>query len=67
LHKKDSQEAGGRAGAGPPWAQQEVLLKVLRMGSFFYGNDYGSNHMLFPYIASKLNRNILFPHSKFTH
>ena len=38
-----------------------------RMGSFFYGNDYGNNYMLFPYIASKSNRNILFEDSKFTH
>jgi len=36
------------------------------MGSFFYGNDFGSNYMLFPYIASKMNRNILFEKSKFT-
>ena len=38
-----------------------------RMGSFFYGNDYGPNHMLFPYIASKMNRSILFERSKFSH
>ena len=38
-----------------------------RMGSFFYGNDYGQNHMLFPYIASKMNRSILFEKSKFSH
>jgi hypothetical protein len=36
------------------------------MGSFFYGNDYGANYMLFPYIAAKINRNVLFGKSKFT-
>jgi hypothetical protein len=37
------------------------------MGSFFYGNDHGPNHMMFPYISSKMNKNILFEKSKFTH
>jgi hypothetical protein len=37
------------------------------MGSFFYGNNFGNNHMLFPYIASKGNRNILFEKSRFSH
>lgn len=37
------------------------------MGSFFYGNNFGNNFMLFPYIASKGNRNILFEKSRFSH
>ena len=36
------------------------------MGSFFYGNNIGKNPMLFPYIASKSNSNILFEDSRFT-
>lgn len=37
------------------------------MGSFFYGNNYGTNFMLFPFIASKANKNILFEQSRFSH
>jgi hypothetical protein len=37
------------------------------MGSFFYGNNYGPNFMLFPYVASKGNKNILFEKSRFSH
>ena len=36
------------------------------MGSFFYGNNFGKNSMLFPFIASKANTNILFEDSKFS-
>jgi hypothetical protein len=36
------------------------------MGSFFYGNTFGNNPMLFPFIASKTNSNILFEDSKFS-
>jgi hypothetical protein len=39
---------------------------VARMGSFFYGNNFGTNPMLFPYIASKTNSNISFEDSKFS-
>jgi hypothetical protein len=37
------------------------------MGSFFYGNNYGNNFMLFPYIAANANHNILFEKSRFSH
>jgi len=36
------------------------------MGSFFYGNNVGTNPMLFPYIASKTSTNISFEDSKFS-
>lgn len=36
------------------------------MGSFFYGNNIGKNPMLFPYVASKANTNIIFDDCKFS-
>jgi hypothetical protein len=36
------------------------------MGSFFYGNDFGSNHELYPFVASQLCPYILFPQSRFS-
>jgi hypothetical protein len=36
------------------------------MGSFFYGNKFGKNPQLLPYIASKTNNNILFEDCRFS-
>ena len=35
------------------------------MGSFFYGNSFGKNNGLFPYITSKMNSNISLQDSSF--
>lgn len=35
------------------------------MGSFFYGNSFGKNNGVFPYLASKINSNISFKDSTF--
>ena len=36
------------------------------MGSFFYGNNFGTNPMLYPFIASKANSNIVFDDCRFS-
>jgi hypothetical protein len=37
------------------------------MGSFFYGNNFGSNYQMFPFIAAKCSKNILFDKSRFSN
>lgn len=36
-----------------------------RMNSFFYGNPFSKNYMVFPYLASKMNSCISFDDSTF--
>jgi len=51
---------------GSSWSQSQVKFRLYRIGSFFYGNSFGTNYELFPFIASKGNRNILFEKSRFS-
>jgi len=37
------------------------------MGSFFYGNNFGTNFQMFPFIAAKCSKNILFEQSRFSN
>lgn len=45
---------------------ESTFVKLFRLGSFFYGNNIGKSPMLFPFIASKANTNIIFEDSKFS-
>lgn len=42
-----------------------INLTLNRMGSFFYGNPFGKNCGILPYIASKNNPNVSFEDSTF--
>ena len=41
------------------------MIEVIRLNSFFYGNTYGKNNMIFPFVASKIDPFIDFGSCRF--
>jgi hypothetical protein len=45
---------------------RKYIFDNFRMNSFFYGNNFGKNFMLFPYVASTMSDLIDFKSCTFT-